>query len=436
MNYTTTILIIAGLVLLSMYFSATETAMNAVSRIRLKSRAENEGSKKAARVLRLLEKYDEMLSTILIGNNLVNIACTSLATLLFVALLKDEHLGATVATAVVTVVLLIFGEISPKSIAKENPERIAMFAAPLLQVMMVILTPINWIFKLWQKGLARIFKSSGDSGITEQELLTIVDEAEQGGNLDADESELIRSAIEFNELEVRDIFTPRIDIEAISVDCTRDEVARVFSESGYSRLPVYEGTIDNIIGIIYMKDFFNQAFMKKAGIHDYIKPVIFVPKSKKISDLRKELQEQQMHIAVVMDEFGCTVGIVTLEDILEELVGEIWDEHDEVVREITKTGDQTWVVSGKANVEKVFEVLDLPCEFEAMTVSGWVMEILEKIPAEGDSFQRDSLQVRVLKMYGKRIEQVEIIRSEQPEAAAEACMIVQPTPEKTSPGSA
>ena len=413
MNYTVTILIIAGCILLSMYFSATETAINAVSRIRLKNKAENEGSKKAARVLKLLDKYDEMLSTILIGNNLVNIACTSLATLLFVSLLKDEHLGATVATAVVTVVLLIFGEISPKSIAKENPERIAMFAAPLLQVLMVLLTPINWIFKLWQKGLARIFKSSGESGITEQELLTIVDEAEQGGNLDADESELIRSAIEFNELEVRDIFTPRIDIEAISVDCSREEVAKVFSDSGYSRLPVYEGTIDNIIGIIYMKDFFNQAFLKKASIHDYIKPVIFVPKSKKISDLRKELQEQQMHIAVVMDEFGCTVGIVTLEDILEELVGEIWDEHDEVVREITNTAENTWVVSGKANVEKVFEVLDLPCEFEAMTVSGWVMEILEKIPAEGDSFERGCLQVRVLKMYGKRIEQVEIIRNEQ-----------------------
>ncbi len=415
MDYPVMLLVIAGCILLSMYFSATETAFNAVSRIRLKSKAENEGSKRAAKVLKILDQYDEMLSTILIGNNLVNIACTSLATLLFVALLRDENLGATVATVVVTVVLLIFGEISPKSIAKENPERIAMFSAPLLQVLMVILTPINWIFKLWQKGLARIFKSSGESGITEQELLTIVDEAEQGGNLDADESELIRSAIEFNELEVRDIFTPRIDIEAISVDCTREEVAKVFSDSGYSRLPVYDGTIDNIIGIIYMKDFFNQAFLKKASIQDYLKPVTFVPKSKKIADLRKELQEHQMHIAVVMDEFGCTVGIVTLEDILEELVGEIWDEHDEVVREITKTGEHTWVVSGKANVEKVFEALDLPCEFEAMTVSGWVMEILEKIPAEGDSFQRDALQVRVLKMYGKRIEQVEIIRTEDDE---------------------
>ena len=420
MNYPVTILIIACCILLSMFFSATETAFNAVSRIRLKSKVENDGNKRAAKVLKLLDKYDEMLSTILVGNNLVNIACTALATRLFVSLLQDEHLGATVATAVVTIVLLIFGEISPKSIAMENPERIAMFAAPLLQMLMVLLTPINWVFKLWQKLLSLIFKSSGDSGITEQELLTIVDEAEQGGNLDADESELIRSAIEFNELEVRDILTPRIDIVGISADSDKEEVARVFSESGYSRLPVYEGTIDNIIGIIYLKDFYNQAYRSKAGIHDFIKPVIFVPKSKKIADLRKELQEQQLHIAVVTDEFGCTGGLVTLEDILEELVGEIWDEHDEIVREMTKTGKNTWVVSGKANVEKVFEMLDLPCEFEAMTVSGWVMEILEKIPAEGDSFERDNLQVRVLKMYGKRIEQVEIVRSESNEEKEDA----------------
>ncbi len=396
-------------ILLSMFFSAAETAFNSVSRIRLKNR-ESEGSKKAALVLKLLDQYDRMLSAILIGNNIVNIACTSLATLLFVALLKDENLGATVSTAVVTVVLLIFGEISPKTIAKENAERFSMFAAPFLNGIMILLTPFTWIFGLWQKMLSHVFKSSGDSGITEQELLTIVDEAEQGGNIDADEGELIRSAIEFNELEVRDIFTPRIDIQAIRSDMTKEETAKIFSESGYSRLPVYEDTIDNIIGIIYLKDFYNTAFMKKADISEIIKPVIFVPKSKKIADLRKELQEQQLHIAVVMDEFGCTVGLVTLEDILEELVGEIWDEHDEIVREISKVNDNTWVVSGKANVEKVFEILDMDCAFEAMTVSGWVMEILEKIPSEGDTFENDGLHVKVLRMYGKRIEQVEIVK--------------------------
>ena len=416
MSTTVSLIIIAVCVLFSMYFSATETAFNALSRIRIKNKAED-GDKKAALVLKLLEKYDEMLSTILIGNNIVNIACTSLATLLFVRLLQDEDLGATVSTVVVTLVLLIFGEISPKSIAKENSEKFAMLAAPLLNVLIWVLLPFNWIFKLWQKLLGLIFKSSEESGITEQELLTIV-EAEQGGNIDADESELIRSAIEFNELEVRDIFTPRIDIEAIQKNMSNEEVAHVFSESGYSRLPVYEESIDNIIGIVYLKDFYNITFRGKKSIEEIIKPVIYVPKSKKISDLRKELQEQQLHIAIVMDEFGCTVGLVTLEDILEELVGEIWDEHDEVVQEIKQTNENTWIVSGKANVEKVFEDLDMDCEYEAMTVSGWVMEVLEKIPAEGDSFERGGLQVRVLKMFRKRIEQVEIVRVPVEEAVS------------------
>lgn len=403
------LIIILVCILLSMYFSSTETAFNAASRIRLKSKAD-EGSKRAALVLKLLDRYDAMLTTILIGNNIVNIACTSLATLLFVQLLKDENLGATVSTVVVTVVLLIFGEISPKTIARKNPERVAMLSAPFLQVLMTVLSPVGFLFGVWQDLLNRVFKSSDDTGITEQELLTIVDEAEQGDGIDADEAELIRSAIEFNELEVRDIFTPRIDIEAIRADMTKEEVAEIFSSSGYSRLPVYEDSIDNIIGILYLKDFYNTAFRRKTEISDIIKPVIYVPKSKKISDLRKELQEQQLHIAVVMDEFGCTVGIVTLEDILEELVGEIWDEHDEVIREISRINENTWLVSGKANVEKVFEALDRECAFEAMTVSGWVMEVLEKIPSEGDTFENDGLQVRVLKMTGKRIEQVEIIR--------------------------
>ncbi len=403
------ILIIIICILFSMYFSATETAFNSVSRVRLKNKAE-EGNKKAALVLKLSEKYDELLSTILIGNNIVNILCSSIATLLFVRLLNDNDLGATVSTIVMTVILLIFGEISPKTIAKESPEAIAMFSAPFLNILIYVLTPFSFIFKQWQNLLSKIFKSSEESGITEQELLTIVDEAEQGGGIDKDESELIRSAIEFNELEVRDIFTPRIDIEAIPADISKEDAAKVFSESGYSRLPVYEGTIDNITGILYHKDFFNIAFRSKTNISEIVKPAIFVPKSKKISDLRKELQEQQLHIAVVMDEFGCTVGLVTLEDILEELVGEIWDEHDEIVREISKVGENTFVVSGKANVEKVFEVLDVESEFEAMTVSGWVMEVLEKIPSQDDTFESDGLKVRVMKMSGKRIEQVEIIR--------------------------
>ncbi len=408
MDSTVSIIIIVVCIIMSMYFSATETAFSCLNRIRVKNKAEN-GNKKAALVLKLTEKYDEMLSTILVGNNIFNILCSSVATLLFVDLLKDPDLGATVSTVVITILLLIFGEISPKSIAKEHPESFAVFSAPFLRFLMFILTPVSFIFKLWQKLLSMIFKSPADQGITEEELLTIVDEAEQGGGIDKDESELIRSAIEFNELEVRDIFTPRIDISAIPSGISKEDAAKVFSETGYSRLPVYEDSLDNIIGILYLKDFYNTAYNRKTDIQSIIKPVIYVPRSKKISDLRKELQEQQLHIAVVTDEFGGTVGIVTLEDILEELVGEIWDEHDEIIREISEVDENKYIVSGKANIEKVFETLDMDSDFEAITVGGWVMEILEKIPSTGESFTYQNLQVQVLKMMGRRIEQVEII---------------------------
>ncbi|MBE6850072.1 MAG: HlyC/CorC family transporter [Ruminococcus sp.] len=419
MNYAPSIMIIAICIVMSMYFSATETAFSCLNRIRIKNKAEN-GNKRAALVLRLLDKYDEMLSTILVGNNIVNILCSSVATLLFVNLLKDPDLGATVSTVVITVLLLIFGEISPKTIAKERPEGMAMFSAPILRVFMFILTPVAFIFKLWQNLISMILKAPADQGITEEELLTIVDEAEQDGNLDKDESELIRSAIEFNELEVRDIFTPRIDISAIPSDITKEQAAAVFSETGYSRLPVYEGTLDNITGILYLKDFYNSSYNRQTDIHEIIKPVIYVPRSKKISDLRKELQQQQLHIAVVTDEFGGTVGIVTLEDILEELVGEIWDEHDEIIREISKVDENRYIVSGKANIEKVFETLDMDSNFEAITVGGWVMEMLERIPSTGEQFTYRNLQVQVLKMMGRRIEQVEIILTEEKEKHVKA----------------
>ncbi len=405
---TISLIIIIACIVMSGYFSATETAFSSLNRVRIKNMAEK-GDKKAQLVLKMSESFDKMLSTILIGNNIVNIACSSIATVLFISLL-NEDIGPTVSTIVLTVVLLIFGEISPKSLAKEYPEKFAMFSAPILRVLMFILTPVNFIFMLWKKLLSLIFKSPVDTGITEEELLTIVEEAEQGGGIDKDESDLIRSAIEFNDLEVRDIFTPRIDVEGIALDVSKEEAAKVFSESGYSRLPVYDGSIDNIVGILYLKDFYNSAFNRQTSIESIMKPAIFVPKSKKIGDLRKELQEKQLHIAVVMDEFGCTEGIVTLEDILEELVGEIWDEHDEIVREISQTDDNTYLVSGKTNIEKVFELLDIEPEFEAMTVSGWVMEVLKKIPSEGDAFERQGLRVRVQKMNGRRIDQLEIVR--------------------------
>ena len=401
------LVIIIGCIIMSAYFSATETAFSSLNRIRIKNMAEK-GNKRAGLVLKLSENYDGLLSTILIGNNIVNIASASLATVIFVKLLGDEA-GASISTVVTTIVVLIFGEVSPKSIAKESPEQFAMFSAPFLNAFMVLLTPANYLFKQWKKLLSLLIRTSGDSGITEEELLAIVEEAKQDGGVDEQEGSLIKSAIEFTELEAMDIATPRVDVTGIPVDADREEIAAVFGETGYSRLPVYKDKIDDIIGIIYQKDFYNQVYRGVCGVEAIVRPALYVAKSKKINVLLKELQKNKMHIAVVIDEFGGTMGIVTLEDILEELVGEIWDEHDVVVQEIEKISDQEYLVLGNTSVEKLFEELSAEEEFESFTVSGWVMELAERIPEEGDVLYYENMTITVMKMKDRRVEQVRIV---------------------------
>jgi len=401
------LIIIIGCIIMSAYFSATETAFSSLNRIRIKNMAEK-GNKRAGLVLKLSENYDGLLSTILIGNNIVNIASASLATVIFVKLLGDEA-GASISTVVTTIVVLIFGEVSPKSIAKESPEQFAMFSAPFLNAFMVLLTPANYLFKQWKKLLSVLIRTSGDSGITEEELLAIVEEAKQDGGIDEQEGSLIKSAIEFTELEAMDIATPRVDVTGIPVDADKEEIAAVFGETGYSRLPVYKDKIDDIIGIIYQKDFYNQVYRGVCSVEAIVRPALYVAKSKKINVLLKELQKNKMHIAVVIDEFGGTMGIVTLEDILEELVGEIWDEHDVVVQEIEKISDQEYLVLGNTSVEKLFEELGGEEEFESFTVSGWVMELAERIPEEGDVLYYENMTITVMKMKDRRVEQVRIV---------------------------
>lgn len=412
------LIIIIFCVVMSAYFSATETAFSSLNRIRIKNMAEK-GNKKAALVLQMSNNYDSLLSTILIGNNIVNIASASLATLIFVRYLGEEA-GASISTVVTTIVVLIFGEVSPKSIAKENPESFAMFSAPLLNVLTKLLTPANFLFKQWKKLLSKMIKAEADHSITEEELLTIVEEAEQEGGIDEQESSLIRSAIEFSELEAADILTPRVDVVGVAADTPKEEIAKIFLQTGFSRLPVYEGSIDHIIGIIYQKDFHNYVYHTNKDISAIIRPVLFIAKSKNIGELLKELQLKKSHIAVVMDEFGGTVGIVTLEDVLEELVGEIWDEHDKVVEEIAKISDKEYLVMGSANVEKLFEEMDREEEFDVLTVSGWVMDVLDKVPDEGDNFSYNGLKVTVIQMDGKRVGKVRITL-EQGEEVMEEC---------------
>ena len=378
------IIAIAVCVAFSAYFSATETAFTSINRIRLKNMA-NDGNKKAKEVLELAENYDNLLSTILVGNNIVNIAMTSLATVLFITLYPKY--GATIATAVTTIVVLIFGEISPKSLAKENPEKFAMISAPVIRFFMLILAPINWIFAQWKKVLAKVFNADGVRPITEEELLTMVEEAQTEGGIDEEQSELIQNAIEFNDLDAWDVLTPRVDIMAIEIDETEEEVEKMFLETGFSRLPVYEDDLDNIVGVLNQKDFHNHIKGGRASISAYVKPVIFVAGSMKIAQLLKKLQTVKTHIAIIVDEYGGTDGLVTMEDIIEELVGEIYDEHDAAeLQDIVQQQDGTYRVLCGTNVDKMFDYFDVEEEVDATTVNGWVVLQIDKLPSVGDKF--------------------------------------------------
>ena len=408
---------------MSAYFSATETAFNTFNKIRVKNLAEK-GNKRAARALELAENYDTLISTILIGNNIVNILAASLATIYFKGILDGTSAASfytAISTAVMTLLVLTFGEICPKTIAKQSPDKFVIFATPIISVLVIFFTPLSAIFKHLQNLLSKIFKADEDQGMTEEELISIIEEAAEDGNIDEEESTLIKSAIEFNELEVGDIFTPRIDITAVRSDITKEELAKVFTESGYSRIPIYDDDLDNIHGIVYYKDFFSDALNTAIPISEIVKPVMYVTKTQKINDVLKDLQEKQMHLAVVTDEYGSTAGIVTLEDILEEIVGEIWDEHDEIIEEIKEVGEGEYIVSGMANLEKLFETLDIELDEEqdATTVNGWAMKILDKIPEEGDSFEELGLTVRVLKMDGRRIEDLHILDNRTTESEDE-----------------
>lgn len=399
----TLIIVLAVLIAMSAYFSATETAFSTFNRIRVKNMA-NGGDKRAALVLHLSENYDRLLSTILIGNNIVNISSASLATVIFVKHFGDA--GVTLSTVVMTVLVLIFGEISPKSLAKEAPETFSMFSAPVLKIFIIVLGPLNYFFMLWKKLLSKLFQVSPDRGITEEELITMVEEAHHDGGIDAQESELIRSAIEFNDLDVTDILTPRIDLISVSDDEDQDKIDRIFLDSGYSRLPVYQGTVDNIIGVINQKDFHNFIYHKEKTIQNIMKPVLFVAPSMKISRLLKMLQKQKSHIAVITDEYGGTMGIVTMEDIIEELVGEIWDEHDEVVTEFVELSNREYRISCGANLDKMLKLFHIDQDFEATTVGGWVTEQVGRIPVEGDQFDYANLHITVLVTDHRRVTEI------------------------------
>ena len=386
-------------------------AYTSINKIRLLNMEQN-GNKRAGKVLRYAERFDKILSTILVGNNIVNITASALGTLFFASVIVDNtSLSTTVSTVALTVVVLIFGEITPKLFAKERPESCAIAFYPLLRFFSIILTPINFIFSGWKWLLRKIFKFEKTSTITEDELLTIVETAEEEGELEEHESQLIRSAIEFEDLDVRDVMIPRINVIAVEKQSDMEKIYRQFVEHGFSRMPVYNETIDSIIGVIHEKDFYTLLHDDKKDFMHIIQPAVCVGDSMKISTVLRMLQKAKVHMAIVVDEFGGTEGIVTLEDIIEELVGEIYDEHDEIEILFKKVDETTFIVSGDENLAEMYDKLGLPFpeEVDATTVSGFVIEKMDKIPEAGETLEADRLNIEITKATEKHVQEVKVM---------------------------
>ena len=411
------IIIMVICLVFSAYFSATETAFSCANKTRLRALAEK-GNRKAALAVELAERYDRLISTILIGNNIVNILLASIGTLLFVEIFKDTNLAdkaAAISTLVVTVSVLIFGEITPKSIANDFPEKFAMFSAPLIRLFIWLLMPLNFIFSGWKKLVGMLFKVEEEDNMMQEELLMMVDEAEQEGDIDTDEGDLLRNAIEFSDLKAEDILTHRVDLEALPVDAAKKEIAQKFTETRFSRIPIYEDNIDNIIGVIHQKDFYVGTGVTTATIKDIISPVLFIHQSENIDDLLKKLQKEKAHIAVVVDEYGGTLGIVTMEDILEELVGEIWDEHDEVVEEFKELDKNNFVIDCNMNLDDFCEEFDIETESDSVSVGGWVAEQIGNIPDVNDSFTFENLVITVTEIDSHRAATIKVEKQDLPD---------------------
>lgn len=404
-SFIPSILVMAFCIIMSAYFSATETAFSSLNRTRIKVLAEN-GNRRAQLTYRLSENYDKLISTILIGNNLVNILVASVGTLLFVEIWGD--IGATISTVVVTIVVLIFGEITPKSIAKDFPEKFAMFSAPLINILIYVLTPVNFLFTQWKKMISKLFQTKEDEKMSQEELLLLLEDVQQEGSINEDEGVLLKNAVEFSDLEAQDLLTHRVDLEAVDIDATKDEIAELFTASHFSRLLVYEESIDKIIGVIHRKDFYVGNGITSKEIKDIITTPLFVMPAERISRLLKLLQANKSHIAVVIDEYGGTLGIVTMEDILEELVGEIWDEHDEVEEPFHMVDANTYILEGDVTFDDFCSFFNVKGEADSVSIAGWIMEQMGKIPEQGDSFTYGNLTISIEQISDNRILKVRV----------------------------
>ena len=403
---------------LSAFFSATETAYSAANRVKLKT-VEGPRKEKAQIALALLEKYDSLITTVLIGNNLVNIVGAAIATLLFTTRILPgrEELATTLASVMMTVLVLFIGEVGPKTLAKQQPERFAMAVSPAISLLMTLLRPLDLLFGLWRKLLARLIKPEPEESQIEDELMTMIDEAQTEGDIEEEEVELIRSAIVFNDQDAADIMTPRVDVTAIEDNATIEQAADLFRDTWFSRIPVYHEDLDHIVGILHEKDYYKMTHEGCTDITKIMKEPVFAPASLSIGNLMKQFRTAQTHLVILLDEFGGTEGIVTMEDVLEELVGEIYDEHDEVSEEVVEQEDGTLIVDGSMQLQELLDKLEVDNnEYDTDTVGGWAGEMLEKVPEVGDSFTLGRHQFTVIEMDGFRVIRMKVteLPEEQP----------------------
>ena len=412
------IAIIALLLVCSAFFSMSETAFTSASQVRLKKMSKD-GDKRAEKALYILGNYDKFLTTILIGNNLVNIAATSIATIAF-AMLLGEATGSLASTVVMTLVVLTFGEITPKTLAKRRPERIVLRIVGIVNAIEIIFSPLSWMFGKLTGYIGRKTGGEDSSTMTEDELEVMIDEIEDGGVLEESESRLIKSAIRFDDTQVGEVFVPRVDVTAIEASATPEELGKMFTATGYSRIPVYDGSIDNIIGVVYSKEFFASMFNgEKFSIRDIMRPMKYVPETMSIADILSDFQKSKVHMAVVLDSYGGTMGIVTLEDILEALVGDIWDESDVIQQDVVPLSENRYSVKGDANIFDVMEKLGVefdPGEYDDYSVTGYVFYRLDRSPMKGDMVDVGNVRIKVTAVKGRRATECEfeVLPQEEP----------------------
>lgn len=398
-------IVIGLLILCSSFFSCIETAFSCVSTARLKNE-ESKGNKKAKNALFITENFDKALTTILIGNNVVNLGCSSLATVLCMNIF--QNFAAAISTGLTTILVLTFGEIIPKCIGKEKSEAVALNTAIILKGLMIVLTPLSFLFIAIKTGALKLLNIRNDSPtVTEDELKYIIEHSENEGVLEEEESEMVQSALEFDEKSAFEVLTPRVDMLALDIDDDFETNKNKILTERYSRVPVYKENLDNILGLLYTRDYLEELIDGKTpDIKLLINDAFFTYKSRKLSALMNDLRKNQVNMAIVTDEYGGTLGIVTMEDLIEEIVGEIYDEDEDIEKEYTKLRENCYFVSGDLEFDQLLELTDredFDNDTESHTVGGFIFEHMGRIPKEGDKFEIDGLSFEVYKVEERRI---------------------------------